>query len=134
MRTALTRSATLLVLVSALSACATRSPSRTAPLGHDLLTEEDLVDRGFTTAMDAIQSLRGNWLETHGTNSFRTPTVIKVYLDNTELGGVDELSSIMISSVVYIRHYDGVTATARWGLGHGAGVIYISTHPGIQPI
>jgi hypothetical protein len=134
MRTALTRSATLLVLVSALSACATRSPARSTPVSHDVLTEQDLVNQGFTTAMDAIRALRGNWLETHGTNSFFTPVTVRVFVDNDEVGGVDELSSIMIASVVYIRHYDGVTATARWGIGHGAGVIYISTHTGSQPI
>ncbi len=101
---------------------ATCSPSRTCPSG------------GFTTALDAIQALRGNWLETHGTNSFFSPTTIKVYLDDAQVGGVDELSSIAISEVVYIRHYDGIAATARWGLDHGAGAIYVSTHPGLQPI
>ena len=134
MRIAMLRSATLLVLVSALSACSPR-PSKVAPAArYDVLTQQDLVDRGFTTALDAIQSLRSNWLETRGTNSFYTPVTIKVYLDDTQLGGVDELSSIAISTVVYIRHYDGVSATARFGIGHGAGAIYISTRPGLQPI
>ena len=27
------------------------------------------------------------------------------------------------------RFYDGVAATGRWGIGHSAGVIYVSTHP-----
>jgi hypothetical protein len=135
MRTALIRSAALLVFVSVLSACAARPSSRTAPAARrDVLTEQDLHDRGFTTALDAIQALRGNWLETHGTNSFYSPVTVKVYLDDTRLGGVDELTKIMVSEVVYIRHYDGIAATARWGLDHGAGAIYISTHPGLQPI
>ena len=135
MRSALIRSATLLMLASAVSACAARPSSRLAPSGRrDVLTEQDLRGAGFTTALDAIQALRGNWLETHGTNSLYTPTTIKVYLDDTQLGGVDELSSISISEVVYIRHYDGVAATARWGVDHGAGAIYVSTHPGLQPI
>jgi len=134
MRSALNRSVSLLALVSALSACAARSPSRVTPVRRDVLTQTDLVDKGFTTALDAIQALRSNWLETHGTNSLYTPTTIKVYLDDTQLGGIDQLSSVMISSVVYIRHYDGVAATARWGLDHGEGAIYISTHTGLQPI
>lgn len=133
MRSALIRSATLLVLVVASSACAARS-SRLTPVSHEVLTQQDLLDHGFTTALDAIQSLRGNWLETRGTDSFFSPSTVKVYLDDVQLGGIDELSSVTISNVVYIRHYDGVAATARWGVDHGAGAIYISTHPGLQPI
>ena len=136
MRSALVRSTMLLVLASALSACAARpSSSKVAPAARrDVLTQEDLLNRGFTTALDAIQSLRSYWLETHGTNSFYTPTTVKVYLDDVQLGGVDQLSSVAISQVIYIRHYDGISATARWGVDHGAGAIYISTHPGLQPI
>ena len=134
MRSALIRSATLLMLASAMSACAARSSSRPAPARRDVLTQQDLLHSGFTTAMDAIRALRGNWLETHGVNSLYSPSTIKVYLDDTQVGGVDELNSISISEVVYIRHYDGVAATARWGLDHGAGAIYVSTHPGLQPL
>ena len=135
MRSALIRSATLLMLASAVSACAARSSTKPAPtVRRDVLTQQDLVNGGFTTALDAVRALRGNWLETHGTNSLFTPSTVKVYLDDTQVGGVDELSSISISEVVYIRHYDGVAATARWGLDHGAGAIYVSTHPGLQPL
>ena len=86
MRSALVRSTMLLVLASALSACAARpSSSKVAPAARrDVLTQEDLLNRGFTTALDAIQSLRSYWLETHGTNSFYTPTTVKVYLDDVQ--------------------------------------------------
>jgi hypothetical protein len=41
----------------------------------------------------------------------------------------DALRAIDIRPVVYIRYFDRVAATARWGLDHGGGVIYVSTHP-----
>lgn len=129
---ALVRAAALLIVAAA---CAARAPSHRAPVpNHEMLTSEDLNGKGFSTVLEAIQALRGNWLEKHGTDSFRSPSEIQVYLDGNNLGGLDALSTVPLMSVVYIRHYDGVTATARWGVGHSQGVIYISTHPANDPI
>jgi hypothetical protein len=123
------------VLLAVTAACARSKPGQHTPApSHEVLTSADLQGQGFSTVLEAIESLRGNWLEKHGTNSFRTPSEIKVYVDGTMLGGIDQLNTIPLASVVYIRHYDGVTATARWGVGHGNGVIYISTHPNNDPI
>lgn len=122
-------------LLVATGACAAHRQARLqATPSHAVLTSADLNGKGFSTVLQAIQSLRGNWLEKHGTNSFRTPSEIRVVLDGTELGGLDQLGTVPLASVVYIRHYDGVTATARWGVGHSEGVIYISTHPNNDPI
>jgi hypothetical protein len=124
--------AALLVTVAA---CAShRTASQQVAPSHEVLTSADLHGKGFSTVLQAIQSLRGNWLEKRGTNSFRTPSEIQVYVDGTQLGGIDQLNTIPLASVVYIRHYDGITATARWGVGHGEGVIFISTHPSNDPI
>jgi hypothetical protein len=122
------------VLVAAAACAGRRSTGERVAPSHEVLTSADLHGKGFSTVLEAIQSLRGNWLEKHGTNSFRTPSEIRVYVDGTLLGGIGELNTIPLMSVVYIRHYDGVTATARWGVGHGEGVIYISTHPNNDPI
>jgi hypothetical protein len=129
---ALVRAAALMVLAAA---CASRAPSnRAATPSHEVLTSEDLNGKGFATVLEAIQSLRGHWLEKRGTDSFYSPSEIRVYLDGTLAGGLDALTTIPLMSVVYIRHYDAVTATARWGVGHGQGVIFISTHPNNDPI
>jgi len=126
MRTTCFRSSVFLLL----AACAAHTPAASrVPLDRTIITQQEILEHKFETVYDAIQSLRPNWLLTHGTNSMtQNPTVVQVYLDNTRLGGVETLSTINLSSVVYIRHYDGVEATARWGLDHGAGVIYVSTH------
>lgn len=128
------RSALVVSLVLACG-CAARAPSKpVAPASRDMLTQEQIQDKGFTTAYDAILALRSNWLETRGTDSFQTPGSIRVYFDGNQLGGIETLSSVMLTGIVYIRHFDGVAATARWGLDHGRGVIYISTHPLAMPI
>jgi hypothetical protein len=94
-----------------------------------VITQQQMVENHFLTAYDAVESLRSNWLQTRGTDSFSAPSEVRVYLDNTFLGGITTLRDITASTVSYIRYYDGISATGRWGLGHGAGVIFVSQHP-----
>jgi hypothetical protein len=96
---------------------------------HGTLTKEQIAESHFSTAYDAVEALRSNWLKARGTDSFQTPSEVLVYLDNTRLGGTDRLREIAANTIVYMRFYDGVSATGRWGIGHAAGVIYVSTHP-----
>ena len=95
---------------------------------HGTLTREQIAESHFNTAYDAVEALRSNWLRARGTDSFQTPSEVVVYLENTRLGGTETLREIAANTIVYIRFYDGVSATARWGIGHAAGVIYVSTH------
>ena len=127
MRTAIFRPAIFLLL----SACAARTPAATRPLpDRNVITQQEILEHRFETVYDAIQALRPIWLQTRGTNSLtQNPTQVQVYLDNNHLGGISALNTISLGSVVYIRHYDGIAATARWGLDHGEGAIYVSTHP-----
>ena len=127
MRTALIRPAVYLLL----AACAARTPAGTeTPPDRSIITRQEILSHKFESVYDAIEALRPIWLLTRGTNSLtQQSTQIQVYLDNNHLGGVETLSTINLGSVVYLRHYDGVEATARWGLDHGQGAIYVSTHP-----
>jgi hypothetical protein len=96
---------------------------------RSMLTQAQLNAHQFNTAFDAIEALRSNWLNTRGADSFQNPTQVRVYLDNISLGDTATLRTIAINTIVYIRYFDGVQATARWGLNHGAGAIYVSTRP-----
>ncbi len=127
MRTAIFRPAVFLLL----AACAARTPARTrTPPDRSVITQQEILEHKFESVYDAILALRPTWLQVRGTNSLMSAsTAVQVYLDNNHLGGIESLSMISLSSVVYIRHYDGVAATARWGLDHGQGAIYVSTHP-----
>jgi hypothetical protein len=98
-----------------------------APRDLNIITREQLVANHFTTAYDAVVALRSNWLQKRGTDSFRSPSRILVYFDDVKLGGIETLRTVPTTSIEYVRHYDGIDATTRWGLDHGSGVIFIST-------
>jgi len=127
MRFAVGRLVILFVLLVSADCSARRGQN--ARVDRNLITHEQITTNRFTTAFDAVEALRSNWLHTKGTDSFGTPGQVRVYLDDTRLGGVETLREIAANTVVYIRYFDGVTATQRWGLDHGQGVIFVSTHP-----
>lgn len=91
----------------------------------DLLTQEQI--RSYTNVYQAVEALRSRWLNARGPDSFSAPSQVLVYRDDVQLGGVDALRPIPTGEIEYIRYYDGIAASARWGLGHGAGVIYVAT-------
>ncbi len=109
-------------------ACASGGSATKLP-GRDisLITRDQIVEYQFRNAFDAVQALHSQWLATRGTDSFSNPTEVLVYLDGTRLGGIQMLRDIATPSIAFIRHYDGITASARWGLDHGQGVIFVST-------
>jgi len=85
------------------SACSRQA--NTGPrLDRTLLVPEQFANRGYNTAYDVVEAMRSNWLAERGPDSFASPAKVQVY-------------------------FDGIAATARWGLDHGMGAIYVSTHP-----
>lgn len=114
-------------LACLLSSCAGTSGERSRPLstGRDIITQEALAMQ--TVAYDAIQSLRPTWLRPRGTDSIRNPSRVWVYRDGSRLGGVEMLRNMSTADIAEIRFYDAASATQRWGMGHGAGVISIIT-------
>ena len=113
------------LLLLAVAACH-RGPTQ-ARTNPELLTQAEMRDHNFNNVYDAIAALRANWLTLRGTDSFLTPSEILVYFDQTRLGGISELRGITVNSIAWTRHYSGVDATTRWGIGHGAGVIFLSS-------
>ncbi|MBL0939093.1 MAG: glycosyl hydrolase 115 family protein [Gemmatimonadaceae bacterium] len=122
----------LLLSVALVDACA-RSGPRGDRVDPNVISREQIVRHGFINAYLAVEALHANWLQSRGTNSFSTPSTIWVYLDNVKLGGIESLRALTLQQVRYIRHYNPVEATARWGLDHGAGVIFIATLPAPPP-
>jgi hypothetical protein len=121
-----------LLLVSLASAACTSSPSGrpSAPRSDpNVITQAQIQQHKFTNAYDAVEGLRPRWLEARGVDSFSRPSQVLVYFDNNRVGGVAELRAITPPSIAYIRYFNGTDATARWGLDHGAGVIFVSSRP-----
>ncbi len=115
-------------LLSIAVACATSGSTSGSPRqDSSVITREQILQNQYRTAYEAVQALHSPWLVTRGTDSFSNPTQIWVYLNETRLGGVEMLREIATSTISYIRHYDGIAASARWGLDHGQGAIYVST-------
>jgi hypothetical protein len=117
-----------LVLVA--SACASSKGASRTSTDHTLITREQIRQNNFTNAYDAVASLHANWLQKRGADSFLTPGEILVYFDEVRLGGIETLRSVTSSSIMFIRFYDGIAATNRWGVGHSNGVILVSSRTG----
>jgi hypothetical protein len=117
----------LAVLLVALACASPSGGPRAAPRDRSVLTSEDLQAQHFASAYAAIETLRSIWLQPRGTDSFLNPSVIWVYLDNDKLGGVEALKGLDVNAIASIQRLDGKEATARWGMGHGAGAILVSS-------
>jgi hypothetical protein len=116
----------LLVLLVLFIGCH-RGPSQPRP-DLDYLTRDQMHENNFRNVYDAVAALRGNWLIVHGTDSFQSPSQVWVYYDQTKLGGIETLRTVLVPDIAYVRHYNGIDATTRWGVGHSAGVIFVSSH------
>ncbi|MEP6618392.1 MAG: glycosyl hydrolase 115 family protein [bacterium] len=119
----------LLLSFAVLVACAARRTRSAEAVDRSVLTREQLQDLHYETAYDVVEAMRSSWLQSRGPDSFVTPSQVWVYLDNIRLGDVSTLRSIPTRSVARIQHLDPVDATARYGVGHGAGVIYVASWP-----
>jgi hypothetical protein len=136
-RHALAAHALAALVAAALGCASTAPPAQTAaPTGvrrhgaarrvdRSVLTQAQLEENHFHTAYEAVAALRSTWLTPRGPEA----SPVWVYFNENWYGGVERLREIPASVIVYIKHYDGITATARWGLNHGQGVIYVSTLP-----
>ena len=116
--------------VLGLTACSSTGAASGPRTSRDILTSEQIQNTKYTNLYDVVQALRSNWMNDRGVDSLNGPvSVVLVYFDDNKLGGVETLKAISPQQIEYIRHYDGITASGRWGLDHGKGVIYVSTHP-----
>jgi hypothetical protein len=109
------------------------------------ITQEEILQSGVTTNVyDLIYTLRRNWLNVRGIDTFsEAPRTVQtasgeevtipgepqliVYLDNAKLGTLSTLKDLAVPGVVEIRYYDGPQATYRWGAGHSHGAIQVLT-------
>ena len=124
-----TRRRILPVLISLVLLPACHHASSAPAPAFDYLSGQQMLEGNFHNVYEAVAALRGNWLIVHGTDSFQSPSQVWVYHDQTKLGGVETLKTVLVQDIAYVRHYNGTDATTRWGVGHAAGVIFVSSHP-----
>lgn len=119
--------AALVAVAGSATGCATGGSGSETRRDQRTLSADEMQVSGYQDAFSAVQALRPQWLWTRGTTSINQAESVKVYLDGSLLGGVDQLRQIPVRSIASIRHMDALEATNRWGLDHGLGAILVST-------
>lgn len=118
------------MLVGALvigTACHQRGATATRRLDRSVITREEMLKGNYVTLYDAVAALRSVWLRPRGVDSFTNPSIVWVYIDGARVGDVSVLKEMQPRLVNTVRFYDGPSATSRWGVDNGAGVIHVST-------
>src|SRR5258708_22994165 len=121
MRHSIRRAARVILIATTLGCVSNRTEESAPRTDRNLLTQEQLRAQHFDNAYDAIEALRSNWLLTRGPDSFATPSVVWVYMDNVKLGGIETLRAVPIGTISTIQHLDPITSTPRYVVGHAAG-------------
>jgi hypothetical protein len=130
-----------LAIVLLAAGCASAGERNTSISSRDVLTREQLAEVRAVNAYEAVQRLRSQWLRSQGAVMVRTGdlgataenpemvgAVVRVFVDNQQMGNVDALRSIEIGAVDFIQYYRPAEAAGRWGRQAGSGpVIYVST-------
>jgi hypothetical protein len=85
-----------------------------------------------STALDAmalVQEFRPTWLHSRGVTSIRDQSAgqVRVYLNGVSVGDVNQLRDIRASDVRELHFLGAAQAQARYGVGHGGGVIEVLT-------
>jgi hypothetical protein len=123
----------LTITVATVGACAgaTTPPSTSGPnpgraswvlLGNQIDTSHAI------TAYDAVLQRRPHFLNPA---SGHLATERIVYLNGRRLGGVDTLREIPSGMILRIRFLGGPEAHMRYGAGHAAGAIEVTTRSGL---
>lgn len=130
MRSSCGRVAALLLVLGSVGCGTTLARSRAEA---DIITREQIQQNRFRNAAEAVQALHANWLNVKAKVLASAGTSgqpgVAVYLDETRLSGVADLTEIETQRIQYIRYYTPLEATQRWGVGHTEGAIQVSTQP-----
>lgn len=96
-------------------------------INANLIERQAIDELGPSNAYNVVEALRPTWLQKRGPTSFFNEGGIRVYLDDTSLGGLDELRGIHSDDIESIRRLDERQASLRYGPGHEQGVILVTT-------
>jgi hypothetical protein len=118
---------TLLGALAMCAACHTNSRTSMRRLDRTVITRDEMLKGNYTSLYDAVAALRSMWLQPRGPDSFTNPSIVWVYVDGARVGDVSVLKEMQPRLVNSVRFYDGPSATTRWGVDNGSGVIHVST-------
>lgn len=115
MKVAVIRFAILLALALPLvSACASGGGERVGSSSSPVLTQEDMASVQGNNLYEVVDRLRPRWLQMRHTMSMGTGTPqIVVFMNNSYLGGPDQLRQFQPRDVLEVRYMDGPQASAQ---------------------
>jgi hypothetical protein len=144
-----------MVVLAAATPLGAQDSARVLRPSSELITREQILGVKVNTTYELIETLHSNWLrerapvpvnratgsgaDTSGralyTNDYGAggksfPGAnggIQVYFDGARVGGLSELKTIRPADIYSIQRINGVDAQARFGIGHSAGVLFISS-------
>lgn len=116
---------TLPVLVTVTLAACAHATGGTVPNDSNRITAVEMDAAGVSDVYELIEKLRPQWLRKRGEGSLFQPSEVVVYVDDTPVGGPDELRSISSSNVESLQFLDARRATFRFGAGNVHGAILV---------
>lgn len=121
--------AALLALAGSACAGASQGPAR-AGRGSNVITRADLDGVPSSSAYDAVQRLRPQWLSRPNTPSLQGSNPVMVYVDRRNFGTLESLRSLHTEQIEQMEFVPARDATTRYGTGHPSGVIEVTTRRG----
>lgn len=118
----------LLLAVALAGGCAGTAGGRQEAGRTDRITQEDIGETAYANVYELVLARRASWLRPRGQDSLMgNSSRVQVYRDDVHLGGVDQLRTMHPMEIEYVRYFDPVQASSRWGFDHGSGAIYVAT-------
>ncbi|MBI4343106.1 MAG: hypothetical protein HY599_07035 [Candidatus Omnitrophica bacterium] len=119
------------VLALAGSACAgaSQGPARSGR-GSNVITRAELDGLPSSSAYDAVQRLRPQWLSRPNTPSIQGSNPVMIYVDRHNFGALESLRSLNTEQIEQMEFVPARDATTRYGTGHASGVIEVTTRRG----
>jgi hypothetical protein len=117
---------TLVIALLVCTACASTGNS-SRRLDRSVITRDEMLKANYVSVYDAVAAMRSAWLRPRGVDSFQNPSIVWVYIDGARVGDVSVLKEMQPRQINTVRFYDGPSATSRWGVDNGSGVIHLST-------
>lgn len=114
-----------------LGVAACSAAPRGAMHSSNVLTREELESMPVSTAYDAVQRLRPQWMSRPLAPSGQPGSnPILVYVDRHQVGTVDELRHMTVDQIEVMEFVSPADATTRYGTGHASGIIEVTTRRG----
>jgi outer membrane cobalamin receptor len=94
-----------------------------------MITADEITYSRATSAYDAIQRLRANFLSRRGDTRFlgTSSPYPTVYVDGLRFGGIDALRGIPATQIATIQLFRSWDAATRYGNNNAGGVIAVTT-------